>query len=137
MKIPSQKKIVKSEFDEESQELVEQLGIIIDYNFERVFNALNKNLSLGDNLSSFVKDLDITVDSNGLPITPVKVKSDLIPARPAGTLILSARNLTNTTTYPSGAPFISFSEFNGLVSIEHVTGLQANNKYKLTVVFFA
>lgn len=137
MQIPNQKKIIKNDFDEEVQPLVEQLAETINYNFERVFNVLNKNVSLADNTNTLTKDIEVTVDSSGIPTTSVKFPSSLVPARPIGSFVINQLNLTNSLVYPTGGIVISFSEVKGIITINHVTGLPANNKFSLKVVFFA
>jgi len=137
VQIPNQKKLIKNDFNEDNQALVEQLAEVINYNFETSFNALNKNLSLGDNLNVLVKDIEVTVDSSGIPITSIKFTSSLKPARPIGSLVIDQINLTNSLVYPTSGIVISYSEVKGIVTVNHITGLPAGNKFKLKVVFFA
>lgn len=137
MLLPNQKKIIKNDFDEEIQPLVEQLAETINYNFERLFSVLNKNVSLADNVNVLVKDIEISVDSSGIPTTSAKFPSTLVPARPIGSFVINQLNLTNPLVYPTGGIVLSFSEVKGIVTINHVTGLPANNKFSLKVVFFA
>lgn len=137
MKIPNQKSINKNDFDEEFQPLAEQLSDIVDYNTEQVFNALNKNISLADNIAGFSKEIDVVVDSSGIPTTSIKLNSTLVPSRPVGALVVDHINLTNSTIYPTGGIMISYSELSGVITVNHITGLPVNNKFRLKVVFFA
>lgn len=137
MKLANFKKLFKNDFNSDDQPLVEQLSEIINYNFRLLYEALNQNLTFSENFSGIIKEVNVTVDANGLPITPIRIKSDLVPSRPSGAIVTDHNNLTNPDTYPTGAIMISFNETGGVISINHITGLQANNVYKLKINFFA
>jgi hypothetical protein len=136
-KLPNFKKIFKGDYPDESQALVEQLGDILNYNFDRLFGTLNNGVTLADNLNSMVKDLDIVVNSAGIPTIPIKLNSTLIPARPSGYMVIDHVNITNAQVYPTSGICISYTESKGVLTINHVTGLPAGYTFRLKVVFFA
>jgi hypothetical protein len=136
MKLPTQKKIIKTEFDEENQQLVEKLSGSVDYNFDKVFSALSGNIDLVNNLKGIVKEFQVTVDSSGIPLIPVRFNSTLTPARPFGAMVIDQTNLTNSTTYPTGAVMVTYTESKGVVTVNHFTGLPANNTFRIKIVFF-
>jgi hypothetical protein len=53
-----------------------------------------------------------------------------------GLTVIMANNITNSTTYPTGMPFISYTVSGKTVIFNNITGLQANNKYTLRVIAF-
>lgn len=135
MKLPNFKKIFKNDYEEDFQDLVEQLAEAVNYNFERLFNVLNNRASFGDNLYGQLKEFTVTVGTDGIPLETTSYQSTLNPARPVGALVLDLINETNPNSYPTSAPFITYSESSGTVTINHITGLIANNKYKIKIFF--
>lgn len=135
MKLPSFRRIFKTDYTQEFQNLVEKMAISINYGFEVLYDALNKKISLNDNIYCTVKDIEITVDINGVPKTTTAFSLD-INAKIIGIVVLSANNLTNSAIYPSSGVFINFSQNNTNIIIDHITGLQADNNYRLKLVAF-
>jgi hypothetical protein len=135
-KLPNFRRIFKTDFDSDYQDLVEKLGDSINYNFEKIYDALNGKLNT-DNLSEQIKDLDLIVGSDGIPTTRIGFTSSLTPARPIGSQVIQAQNLTNPTSYPTTGIFLTYSENTGTIFIEHITGLIPNNRYKLKAKFFS
>lgn len=99
---------------------------------DSVVNAFNKGLNI-DNLSWEQKDVDLKVDSSGIPVTTAQFKSGLFN-KITGIYVTRAMNQDDASVYPTGAPFVNFEEKDKIVTIQHVTGLQANTNYKLTIV---
>lgn len=133
MKIPSFRRIFKTDYKAEEQELVEKLSGTINNGFEVLHEALGKKVSLRDNLQCTVKDVDIIVDSSGVPLTNTGISRD-IPGRIEGMTVIDANNLTTSTTYPSSGVFVNFIPNDNGALITHVTGLQTNNKYRLRII---
>lgn len=127
------KRIVTEDFDKEDQALVSKLAFTLNSFFEQVAQGLNKNLTIEDNLNMEVKDVVLTVDALGIPTTTAAYQSSL-RTKVRGHVILTARNLTDSTLYPTGAPFISYVQNEKLVTIQHVTGLQSGNSYRLLIL---
>ena len=67
MKLKSFRRIITQDFDKEYQKLIEQISSPINNAFNELYFTLNGRVSLQDNVYCTVKDLDITVDSNGNP----------------------------------------------------------------------
>jgi hypothetical protein len=128
------KKLVKEDFDAKDQTLVGKIGFILNPVILQITNVLNKGLAIG-NLSTQIKTLLVTVDATGKPSNNLSFESTL-----NGKCILitvgRAQNLTNATTYPTSAPFITFSENNGQIAIANITGLTANDTWQLTIVAY-
>lgn len=136
MKLPSIRRILKNDFEEEQHSLVEKLGNAVNYNFDKIWNVLNGEVSLADNTKTQIKDITLTVDSSGIPTETVSFQSKFSPARPIGAMIIDVQNKTNPDTYPTSWPGVSYRESSGTVFINHISGLTSGNKYFLKIVFF-
>ena len=126
------KRLIKEDFDQKDQELIGKVGSILNPALEAITNTLNKGLNLVD-LNTQIKDVSVEVNANGLPKSITSFKSDL-KGKCSGLVVINAQNLTNTSTYPTTTPFISFGLDGDQIIINHISGLQANNKYTLKVL---
>jgi hypothetical protein len=134
-KLPNYKRIITSDFEKEDQEMIEQLGRSVNDAFNQVYFTLNGRVDLTNNLFCTVRVVDVVVDSNGIPVSRTTVS--LNNTQPViGCIVLQATNQTNTAIYPSGAPFVSFTQLDQALLINHITGLQPNNRYTLRIVAF-
>lgn len=136
MKLPSLRKILTSDFEDEIKAVIEKLANSINYNFERLWTIVNGKITF-DNTAWSVKDITVTVNSSGVPTETIGFTSTSNPARPIGSVVIDVQNLTNPTSYPTSGVFVSYSESNGQVTINHITGLTSGNKYKLKIIFFS
>jgi hypothetical protein len=129
MKISGFKRIKKEDFDQEQQQLIDKIAYSINPFAEEVIRALSGNINQ-DNLNEKLKSIDITTDSSGIPTAEVQFKNPLT-SRIEGLQVIKAENISNTTAYPSGGIFITYTESNNIVTVQHVTGLPANIKFRL------
>ena len=134
-RIPTFKRIYKTDYPPEQQDLVDKLSFSINIGFESVNGALNNAISLQDNVQCTVKSFNIEVDSTGKPKS-ASTFTLTSAGKLTGIMVLSAVNQTNSTVYPTATPFISFNVNSTLVSILNVSGLPANNVFFLTIVAF-
>lgn len=124
------KRIIVEDFPEEDQETIERLAQTLNFFMEQVVNTVNGNLDF-ENLNRELKTLEVTVDANGVPIQTTKFSTE---STIQGLMVVSATNFTNTAVVPTSQPFVSFvTNSNSLATITRVFGLQANNKYRLTL----
>lgn len=135
MKLNTFKRIIKEDVKEEYRELVEKLAFSINPFAEEVVKALNKNLSVSDNFNQQFRDVMVEVDSSGIPKQALQFKTNLISGC-KGIITLRAINTTSSTTYPTGYPFLTFTELNGILTVNHITGLPANNKFTLKILLY-
>lgn len=131
-KPPDIKRIKKEDFENQYQTLVDRLAFPLNSFMEQVRSAFNKNINF-ENLNQEIVVVDLTVDENGIPTTTIRYKSNL-STRIAGNICINTFNLTDNAVNPLGQPFINFSQSDKLVQVNHVTGLQANNRYRLIVL---
>lgn len=135
MKLATYKRIITSDFENDDQPLIEQIAFPINDGFNALYFAVGGRLSIRDNLFSTVRDLDITVNSAGVPTTTTNFALDK-QGQVIGCQVIYAENQVNSASYPTGQPFINFTQNSTSVIINHITGLQANQRYKIRVVAY-
>lgn len=136
MKLQTFKNLVKDNFPQKYYDLIDPLGFSINPFMTQLLSALNNNLSVKDNLNMQYKDITVTVDASGKPLSSIVYKSTLNGVT-QGVTVIRADNLTNTRTYPTSCPFVSWSDNSGQVTIINISGLQANQKYQLRLLAVA
>lgn len=132
MKISGFKRITSDDVQSEYKQLADKLANSLNPFAEEVVTAINGRLDVV-NLNQKYKEFSFLVDSSGLPTQDLVFKSDIV-GRVKGIDIQYLENVTNVNTYPTAAPFITWSESGGLITIKHVTGLQTLNKWKMRVL---
>lgn len=132
MKIPGYRGINKTDYKPDDQPLVEQLSDVINSSFRIVYEALGGKLDITNNFKGVVKVLEVELNSSGEPKIPTAFKASSTD-RIVGCTVLKAENLTDSNTYPTAAPFISYSQSNDIITINHIAGLPANNVFRLTI----
>lgn len=135
MKLPSFRRLFKQDFEQQFQGFVDQLSPTVNTGTEILYDALNKKLNFRDNFQSTVKDITVEIDGSGKPKSATTINFDSgVTGRVDGVFVTVATNLTNSSTYPTGAPFVTFTPTENGISINHIAGLQPNNKYTLRLV---
>jgi len=132
-KLPSFRKIYEQDYDPQYQELIRQLSVSLNYGIEVLYQLLNGKLTIKDNLSSTLKELNVQVDSTGKPLTSSTIKKSSTD-RIEGLIVVRAENLTNSNTYPTSGIFISYTETNENIVINNIKGLTANDLWKINVI---
>ena len=97
---------------------------------EQVVTQVNGNLDFS-NLAEELKDYKVTVNASGVPLGNDIIRTTV--NNPSGVTAIKASNLTDGTVTPTSAPWITFSPRSNSVKIQSITGLQANNQYRLTL----
>ena len=131
-KLPSYKRIIKSDYEEEQRTLVDRLAGSINDGFDSVLFALNGRLSLTDNVQGTLGQFQVIVDASGVPKN--KTFMGLEDAtRVIGVNVLKLENRTNSSRFPTGSPFITFKQSSDSLEIQHITGLVADHNYLITI----
>lgn len=130
MKLTGYKRIIKEGVPKEYHVLIDAIAPSINDFADQVINAFNKNITVEDNLNMEIKTLEVVVDGGGIPTMSTAFKSNLAD-RVRGIVVIRAENLTNSMVYPTAAPFITYSENNSVITINHIAGLPASDKFKL------
>lgn len=129
-RIDNVKRIKSEDFPPKDQETISRLAEVYNFFAEQVTNAINGNLDF-ENLTEDVFTFEVTVDSNGSPIDNSRFASSI---GLQGTTVINAANLTNPAVYATQTPFISWSSNGaGIYTINNISGLPANNKFRLTI----
>ncbi len=132
MRLPTQKKILREDL-KNAPAYVD--GIIEPVNsfMESVYQALNKNITLTENISSFIKELIYTTPST-YPSGVENVRfQNTLRTRPTGILLMQ---IYDRATYvpPPGPVYIPWVDDNGTLVIYPITGLAASKTYFIRLV---
>lgn len=129
-------KIDPSNFPEDSQEVANSLASIYNPMIDALDQILNGQVDF-ENLNQALFQIDVIVDSTGKPSIGNKVNLGTAKSQPSGMTVIRAQNLTNASVYATSQPFISYTPVgNGIINFNNISGLQANNKYRLTVIAY-
>lgn len=124
------KKLLENDFPRKYSDLVPNMFYAINDFIDQVSFALNRNLTFSDNFAVIDTEIEVTGNGAGATVrwpyaTPCK-----------GAMVLRVINNSSTSALLSTAPFIEFESTVGQITIKNITGLAANNKYTVRVVFF-
>jgi hypothetical protein len=126
------KKIQKEDFEADMQDTIEKLAFPINSFMEQTRNALDGNIDF-NNLNEEIITLDISVNASGIPIVITKYVSN-IRTRVIGHNVISVVSVNNPqTVFATNQPFINYTQNANLVTINNITGLPANERFRLTV----
>lgn len=134
MLVPNLRRIFTQDFAAEYKDFVAALSSSLNINLEVLYNALNRNITLGQNIACTIKDIDITVNAQGVPTSTVAFeRANQLPIE--GVTVLNVINLDNPTVYPTSQPYVAWTiNQTGRVQVQYVSSLVANNKYRLKIV---
>lgn len=133
-RLPAFRRIIIEDYPEKDRELITKLAVSLNQPLEQLIAVFNKNISINDNLSLVQKTITVTV-SSGVPTTNTTIMTGLA-TQCSGTQVIKAVNTTTSTNYPTSQPFINFTNVAGGIIINYISGLQDNETYKLTVIFY-
>ncbi len=134
MRLPTQKKILREDL-KDAPAFVN--GIIEPVNsfMESVYQALNKNITLNDNIASFIKELTYVTPST-YPASVDNVSFlNTLRTRPIGVFLMQIYDKSDYTP-PTGSVFIPWIEDNGTIIIYPIPGLAASKTYVLRLAIF-
>lgn len=134
MKLPSYRRIIKTDYAEEYQLLVEKLAVSINYGFDTLYDALNQKLNFEDNISSTIAEFGVTVDSNGKPLQKTQFKLKASQTTVQGLIVLNCFGAKNASILPSGGIFVSFEKSENFVNINNIKGLIPNIEYTIKLL---
>lgn len=120
--LPPINRIVKEDFKDEPW--AEKLLWPINRFFESVVQALNRNITISENMRGFVKQLTITGGSYPIQFTPDMPGN----VTPTDVWVTSMRRVDGTTT--TSAVSIDWEiASNSQIQINNITGLTSGEKY--------
>jgi len=133
VKLPSFRRLNKADFKQDFQDLVDTLSVSLNNGIEVLYNVLNRNISLTDNIYCDVTDIKVVTDSLGNPIRstsyPLTLKTKAI-----GVSIIDINNETDPLGYPTSGVTISFTRSNNSIIINNITGLRPGQTYALKII---
>lgn len=136
MKLPSFQRLYDQDYKDEFKDLIRQMGLSLNTGIDVLYEALNKRLSLSENIACTVKEVKLIVDSSGIPTSETIFAIDTSGAIIEGCHVIKATNIKNPNTYPTSGVFITYSQVNAGIKIQHVTGLTAGEQYAIKVVAY-
>jgi hypothetical protein len=132
-KLPSWRRVFEQDYPQQYQDLIKQLAVSLNYGMDTLYQTLNNGLTFADNIKSTINTFQVKVDSTGKPTTTVTItKSNT--SNIIGLIVVKAVNLTNSNSYVTNAPFVSYTETTNTLVINNITGLIAGNSYNITVL---
>lgn len=136
MTLPSLRKLFKADFKPEFQELIETMIPTVNNGIEVLYELGNGKISIKDNLAGVVRDIDLSVNAQGIPVS-LSTFTLNSGDRILGATVIKTENLTNSSIYPTSAPFITYSQLENRITINHITGLVSGNNYRIRVKTWA
>ena len=132
--MPNLKRIIKEDFSPDDQQLVDKLAFPINSFFEQTRQAFDGQIDFTNMSNLGLATFSVNVDANGNPNTTTQVRSS-IGTSVIGVICISAINTTTPGAFVNSYPFVSITNSGtGILSVNNVTGLTANENYTLTVL---
>lgn len=135
MKLQGFKRLLKTDFKQDDQDLVDQLGNSLNTGIELLYQALNKRLTVSENLQATERDITLAVDASGKPRADTFATVDF-GSQARNVFVGKADNLSFPGTYPLSAPFVSWTNTTSGIQVVNVTGLQPAHNYRIRLVIF-
>lgn len=133
-KLASFRRIIKTDFAQEYQPLVEQLAVSVNNGFDTVFNALNGKLNFADNILSTIAEFKVTVSAEGIPQQTTQFKLDKNQSNLIGLLVLNVTGAEDPNLRAVSGLAISYTPNSGIVTINNIKGLEALKPYNVKVL---
>lgn len=123
-KLPPVKKILREDV-KGAGEWVNAIIEPVNSFMESVYQSLNKSLTYGDNLATFIKEVIVRTPSTYPVMDAVEFLSEL-KFKASGVVVLQA---VEKSTYTPVASQVAWVESNGTIRISMFTGLAADKVY--------
>ncbi len=131
-KIRKINKILTEDFPATYRDLVSKLAFALNPFLDNIVQALDKGLTITDNLNGEIKVITITADND----LPLQIRTSLNSCN--SILVSRVTNLTNTSATLASAPFVEFKnkEEAGfkLIEITNITGISVTDKYRIRLI---
>lgn len=136
MRLPGFKRIYASDFDKSAQAWIDKLAFIINNGVEVLYQTLNNNVSVADNLFADVMDVNVVVaDDKGTVSPKVSFTLKNIAGNPIlGLIVINATNNTNSSIYPTTGIFCAFQQQTNTVNLLNIQGLPVNTQFTLRLL---
>lgn len=122
---PDIKRLVREDFSDENQMIIDKIAFSLNPFMEQVVSALTKNINI-DNLAQEIKTFNVTTNSTtGVPNQEISFTTSLTSSI-QGIQCIRADNQTRPDVYVTTAPFVSFTTNGRQITINNITGLAAS-----------
>lgn len=135
MRLPSFRRLLEQDYPAEFKKLITILAVSLNNGVQVLYDALNNQLTIRDNFKASVRDINLTVDSDGKP-TQNSAFSLNTTDKVEGVIVFSAINQVNSNIYPLNAVQVFGAQSTNSFIIAKITGLQPNTLYTIRVVAF-
>lgn len=134
MKLPTQRKILREDLKDAPPYVN---GIIEPVNsfMESVYQALNKNITLQENIAAFLKELIYTTPSTYPSGVDIVSFQNTLRTRPIGLQLMQVYD-RSTYTPPPGPVYVPWIDDNGTINVYPITGLEASKQYVVRLCVF-
>jgi hypothetical protein len=136
MLLPKFKRLVTTDFAQTYQSLVDKLAFILNSDIQNLYNVLNNQVSLKDNVYCTVATVQASTGPTGAITAPVVFQLNSQQNSLEGVIPINVTNITNPTNYPTGGVTLSYTQVQTGVQITNITGLPANSTMQMVVVAF-
>lgn len=133
-KLAGYRRLIKTDFAQDYQPLIEQLGVSINNGFDTIFNALNGKLNFSDNIASTITEFKVTVSADGTPQQITQFKLSNNQTNLIGLLVLSVSGADDPTLRATSGLAIAYSPSSGVVTVNNIKGLEAGKAYNVKVL---
>lgn len=135
MRLPSFRRLLEQDYPTEFKKLITILAVSLNNGVQVLYDALNNQLTIRDNFKASVRDISLTVDSDGKP-TQNSAFSLNTTDKVEGVIVFSVINQVNSNIYPVSAVQVFGAQSTNSFIIAKVTGLQPSTSYLIRVVAF-
>jgi len=125
--LPDIRRLNREDF-QDAPNWIDPMLTVINAFMDSVYNIMNRNISLTQNLNIQIVTINVETDTNG-DIKPVKLKTT-VRGRVAGVSVI--RVITTDTS--SISPFVSFTQNENILTISNIASLNSNQKYKIILL---
>ena len=125
--LPDTRRLNREDF-QDAPNWIDPMLTVINAFMDSVYNIMNRNISLTQNLNIQIATINVETDSNG-DIKPVKLKTT-VRGRVAGVTVI--RVITTDTS--SISPFVSFTQNEDILTISNIASLNNSEKYKIILL---
>lgn len=134
MKLPTIKKILREDV-KEAPSWVNGLIDPLNAFMETVYQALNKNLTLTENVASFTTEIIYKTVSTYPTSQGTFDFQSTLRTRPIGVMLMQIYDKSNYTP-PPGPVYIPWTSQGSQIVLDTITGLEASKSYLIRLVVF-
>lgn len=134
MRLPQQKKILREDL-KDAPAWINGITSPVNTFMENVYNSLNRNLTLSENIASFTQEFTYTTLGT-YPTGQANISFlNQLKTKPIGVMVMQVYD--KATYIPAPGPvYIPWVEVNGSIIIYPITGLEVSKTYLIRVVVF-